>query len=114
MQLTLNGEAIVNWYEATARLLESPMEVGADFGRSSISRRVIAPGESIVVFQTSDRRLALRTQEAVYSGHVGLRYCYCSIFEDCWQRQTWSDSSGEGSNEAIDACPDYGETGFRD
>lgn len=114
VQLTLDGEALVNWDEATAHLLESPAQVGVDFGRSSISRRVIAPGESIVAFQTSDRRIALRMQEAVSGGQAGLLYCYCSIFDDCWQNQIWSDASGEGSNQPIDSCPDYGEAEFRD
>ena len=111
---TLDGKAIVTWDEVIARLLESPAQIDADFDRSSISRRVIAPGESIVVFQTKDPSLALHLQEAVYGGRAILRHCYCSIFAECWQHQTWSDASGEGGDQAMDACPDYGEAGFLD
>lgn len=114
MQLSLDGDATVTWDEVTARLLDSPAKVGVDFGRSSISRRVIAPGETITAFQTADRRLALRMQEAVSGGRARLLYCYCSIFDDCWQNQTWSDASQEDSNQPVDVCPDHGEAEFRD
>lgn len=114
VQFILDGEAISDWDTATARLLDSPAKVGVDFGRSSISRRVIAPGESIAAFQTSNRPLALRMQAAVNEGRAGLVYCYCSIFDDCWLNQSWSNANEEGSTQPIEACPDYGDTGFRD
>ncbi len=114
VQITLDGEAVGTWDEATADILESPAQVGVDFGRNSISRRVIAPGESITAFQTSNRRIALHMQEAVASGRADVVYCYCSIFDECWQSQVWSDASGAESNQPIDACPEYGEAKFRD
>jgi hypothetical protein len=113
MQITLDGDAVASWEAATAHLQDEPVQVGVDYGRHSVSRRVIAPGEPIIAFQTHDRRLALAMQEAVYSGRAGLRYCYCSIFDDCWQVQSLSGAE-DASRQAVDACPDYGEASFRD
>lgn len=113
MELRLNGEVVSSWDEATSRLLNESMQVGVDFGRSSVAKRVIGPGEGIVAFQTNHRELSLAMQEAVYGGNTSLRYCYCSIFDQCWLGSLSSDSESAGPV-LVEACPDFGETAFLD
>ena len=113
MLLTFDDEAVTSWERVTEPLLGDSARLGVDYGKSSVSRRVLAPGESVVAFQTEDRRLALAMQQAVYSGSAVLTYCYCSIFDECWQSSSAGDSRDKQS-EAMDACPSHGERGFLD
>lgn len=113
MRLTLHGEPMRNWQMLTAALLDAEAELGAEYGKNSVSLRVLAPGQSVAAFQTHDAGLALKMQEAVYSGAAQLSYCYCSIFDDCWL----SDSDrpeGEETIQPVTQCPDYGAAGFVD
>ena len=114
VEFRVDGEAIPSWDVLTARLLEDPVKVGVDFGRSTISNRVIAPGQRISAFQTVDRELALRMQEVVYGGRASLRYCYCSIFSECWLSQLLPGEGVEGGVEPVAGCPDFGADRFRD
>ncbi|MEM6580653.1 MAG: hypothetical protein AAF699_05240 [Pseudomonadota bacterium] len=84
MQVFLYEESILDWHSLTQTLLEESVKLGVDYGKNSVSRRVLAPGESVIAFQTQHTALALKFQEAVYSGSLSLDYCYCSIFGDCW------------------------------
>lgn len=113
VELRLNGEIVRSWDEATSRLMDDTMRVGVDFGRSSVTRLVIAPGEEVVAFQTTHRGLSLAMQEAVYGGNTSFRYCYCSIFDQCWLGDLSPDSQTTGPS-PVAACPDFGETAFLD
>jgi hypothetical protein len=113
MRLNFGDEAIVSWEAATNRLFDEPLRVGTDYGQSNISRRVIAPGEMVVAFQTHDRRVVKRMQEAVYGGGVDLSYCYCSIFDSCWESRSWQSTDAAGID-PVDRCMDHGEAAFRD
>ena len=113
MQLTVDGKAVRSWEDAMAMLDEASPQVGRDYGRSGISERVLAPGETVIAFHTHDRHLALRMQEAVYGGSVGLSYCYCSIFDACWEARS-GEPSGDPRIDAVEACPDHGDASFRD
>jgi hypothetical protein len=112
--LTVDGQPQRSWETLLDGLMESAPKVGVDFGRTSVSRRVIAPGESITMFQTSERELAIALQKAVYGGRAELRFCYCSIFQDCWQSRTGSGPDVEPGNQPVDACPDARDTAFKD
>lgn len=113
MMLTLDGEAVTSWDAVTATLLGSSAELGVQYGKSSVSRRVLAPGDSVVAFQTNDRDLALAMQQAVYSGSAVLSYCYCSIFEECWRSGSGSERSDKYTDR-VDACPSFGPRAFLD
>ncbi len=102
-----------NWQAPTAALLDSEAEVGVDYGKNSVSRRVLAPGQSVVAFQTQDAGLALEMQEAVYGGAAQLSYCYCSIFDECWNSSSVR-PEGEEPIQSVEQCPDYGAAGFVD
>jgi hypothetical protein len=113
MALTVGNEPVLSWDQAATRLRGEELRVGVDYGRSSVSRLVIAPGESVVAFQTDDRELALAMQESVYGGSVQLRYCFCSIFEQCWLSGV-SDDTLALELESVESCPDFGAAAFRD
>ncbi len=113
MQMTLNGEAVRDWQSLTNALLAEGAELGVEYGKSSVSRRVLGPGESVVAFQTQHNELALKMQDAVYSGAAEISYCYCSIFDDCWMTSS-TRPAGEEPIEPVDSCPDYGDGSFLD
>ena len=113
MQLTYNDRAVRDWEELTEALLEQNAELGVVYGKSSVSRRVLGPGESIEAFQTHHTELAMKMQEAVYSGAMTLSYCYCSIFDECWSTSS-SRPADEEPIEQVEACADYGRDSFLD
>ncbi len=111
--VTLNGEAVRDWQSLTSALIGRSAELGAEYGKSSINRRVLAPGDSVVAFQTQYTELALKFQEAIYQGALGLTYCYCSIFDECWSTSSGS-KAGDDPLHAVTQCPDYGDKSFLD
>jgi hypothetical protein len=113
MLLTFDGKAVTSWEAVTGALLGGNAKLGVQYGKSSVSRRVLAPGDSVVAFQTDDPDLARAMQKAVYGGGAVLSYCYCSIFEDCWQSSSVSEGPGKYTD-AVAACPSHGERGFLD
>jgi hypothetical protein len=108
MELSIAGRPVADWETAVARLVE---EGSPAFGRNFIIGRVLTPGESVTLVQTHDRRLVAAFREAVASRGTWVRLCYCSIFDDCWLR----DSRDEAADpEPVEACPDFGAAAFRD
>lgn len=109
MELRLAGAPVRDWEAAVASLVAQDAPV-PDFGRNFIIGRVLTPGESVTLLQTHDRALVAAFRAAVASPDTGLRFCYCSIFDDCWLR----DSRDEAADpRRVEACPDFGEAGFR-
>ncbi|MEO1078515.1 MAG: hypothetical protein AAFY29_03095 [Pseudomonadota bacterium] len=113
MQLSYRGESMGSWGAMTAALLGEPAELGGDYGKSSASRRVLAPGESVTAFNTDRRDLALALQRAVYGGEVSLSYCYCSIFDQCWTVTT-PEPPAEAKEPEPGDCPEFGNNAFSD
>jgi hypothetical protein len=119
MLLEVDGEAVHRWQDLVDRFTAAGDAGDAgdedtpapEFGRASITYRVIAPGDTLSVFSTVDRDLAAALQSGVYSGRAKLAYCYCSIFDDCWLQDTGSPVARPVS---VPACPDYGERAFRE
>lgn len=108
--VTYEGKAVPNWQTVTDAILPGAA-LGVDYGKSSVSRRVLAPGETRIAFQTQHRELALGMQAATYSGALAVTYCYCSIFDDCWLKS--SDRPGEDQpNQTVEQCPDLGAAEF--
>ncbi|MEE4279238.1 MAG: hypothetical protein V2I82_12285 [Halieaceae bacterium] len=111
IQLQFGGVSVNSWEEVSARLLGEPARVGVDFGQSSAGRRVIAAGERIEIFQTNNAGLARALQKAVYGSDAELRYCYCSIFDQCWLAALTPQSDFEGPAE-VESCPVFGADAF--
>jgi len=106
------GEYMRNWQDIINKL-DSKAILGETYGKSSVSHRVLAPGESLVIFQTHESKLARLFQNALYKGELELSYCYCSIFDDCWIKPL-ANSKVEPKIELVEQCPDYGEDQFAD
>ncbi|MEM6773714.1 MAG: hypothetical protein AAF933_05535 [Pseudomonadota bacterium] len=113
MQLSYQGDAVGSWEAMTAALLGEPAELGGDYGKSSTSRRVLAPGESVTAFRTDRRDLALALQRAVFGGEVSLSYCYCSIFDQCWTVAT-PEPLTQAKEPKPGDCPEFGDYAFSD
>jgi len=116
LSLSLAGEPVTSWAEVVDRVRHPDSEaprLGVDYGQSSVSHQVIAPGNHVKAFQTTQRSLALGMQEAVYTGRTRLRYCFCSIFDDCWLGSLGPDEQAS-SVRPVDACPDFGAQAFSD
>lgn len=112
-RVLFDGKPIMSWVDMAQQLVDQPLKLGVDYGRTAISARVLAPEELSTAFQTEYRPLVLALQQAVYGGRMALQYCYCSIFDQCW------DVSGFGTAdivrpEPVAQCPDHGASMFRD
>ncbi|GAA4814230.1 hypothetical protein GCM10011365_04060 [Marinicella pacifica] len=108
--LHYKGEFMRDW-DSFVRQLDDNAELGVTYGKSDVNDRVLAPEESLVIFQTSERKLVQRLQDTIYQGELGLSYCYCSIFDDCWLKPL-PDSEGTQKIESIDQCPDNADDNF--
>lgn len=110
MQLLIDGRAHGDWRSVLASLLPDRKVDDLRYGRSDVSRRVLAPGESLTFFQTNEPLVVEALQEAVFGARVTLSYCYCSIFDDCWLAEIKAVGGPEPA--AVDQCPAFGETRF--
>lgn len=99
------GEVVTNW-ESFISQLDSQAELGVTYGKSDVQDRVMAPKESLVIFQMHKLSLVKTLQSAVAQGELGLSYCYCSIFEDCWL-QPLKDIEGQLGVESVESCAGY-------
>jgi hypothetical protein len=112
-RLQLEGRVYRSWRELAGELVTGEeAKLGKTWGKNSLSGRVLAPGEGVVAFTTGDRKLALAMQRAVYNGSASLSFCFCSIFDQCWVRD--SSMPVTGTVAPVAHCPDYGEDAFRD
>lgn len=110
IRLSHNATPVRDWASLTRELMGAETTLGRDYGKQSMARRVLAPQESLTVFQSQNPQLATALREAAYSGAIALEFCYCSIFDDCWvsasNRGTLDDVT------PVAQCPDYGDASF--
>lgn len=106
MRVTVDGEPVVRLSEMLTKTV-GPGDYG-DVPISSISGRMIRPGQSVIFFDlTGYREDVLRTFLANWQ-RVNIEYCYCSVFDQCW---TPSERFNEGP-QPVKQCPDYGDEQF--
>lgn len=110
MQLRIDGEVYRDWRAVLTSFLDAQTAQSVRYGRSDVTGRVLAPGDALVSFRTSDRLTVEAMQSAVYGGRVSLRYCYCSIFDDCWSAEI--SAMGGPDPAPVDECPAYGDDRF--
>ena len=108
--LNYKGEFMRDW-DSFIRKFDDQAALGVTYGKSDVYDRVLAPDESLVIFQTSDRELAQRLQDTIYQGELELSYCYCSIFDDCWLKPL-PDSEGQQKIQPVDQCPVNADDNF--
>lgn len=106
LRMEIAGEPVPDWEDLLARLGQSP---DSPYGRDFISHRVLAPGESVTIFQTDHPPLVRALQAAIRRPDSVLSMCYCSIFDECWE----SRSDAQHSDPApVAACPAAGAGQF--
>ncbi|MFK7862972.1 MAG: hypothetical protein AB8B95_01980 [Pseudohongiellaceae bacterium] len=107
VRISIDDNIIRNWSEFVARV-DGDVSVGIN--RNFISDRVLRPDESVVMFSTNDRDLALKLVDAVSNPRGAVSYCYCSIFDECWFVDT---AKEQEAPETVQACPEYGDDTYR-
>lgn len=80
MRVTLAGQHVATWEE----MLDSIDARPESFSQNAANRRVIRPGESVVIFGTRDRRAVQALRAVVANPENAIEFCYCSIFDECW------------------------------
>lgn len=110
MQLLIAGETQSDWGAVLTSLMGPTAASELRYGRSDVSRRVLAPGESLMFFQTMDRVAVEALQSAIYTENISLSYCYCSIFDECWLAEIKTVGGPEPA--AVEQCPSYGDARF--
>lgn len=106
-RMEIAGERVRDW-EEVARAAGGTL--GPDTQRRGVVSLVMRPGEEIDIFATRDPVLVSGLVAAAQDSASTLEYCYCSIFDECWFVDARSEAPGP---EAVDACPDFGDDGFR-
>jgi len=106
MKVEMLGESMSDW-RSVLDLLQG--EATDNISRNFITNRVLAPGERVTAFETTDPDLRRRLTEAAQSDESRIQFCYCSIFDDCWL----VDSKDQMIDpEPVAACPDFGDDAF--
>lgn len=108
--LQYKGEYIASW-QSFVELFDAKAELGVTYGKSDVQDRVLAPQESLTIFNTDESNLAHGIQDALYQGDLAISYCYCSIFEDCWLKP-FPGSGGEQTTHTVEECPTADNSSF--
>ncbi len=107
MRVLLLGEPLRDWHHA----MDLVGETGTHrLGQSFVSRRVLIPGETINMVETTDRALVEKFLGTLAQPGNSITYCYCSIFDACWVVDSDKDMQ---SPEAVEQCPAFGDEAFR-
>jgi len=106
MRVLLQGKPLRDWHHA----MELVGETGTHrLGQSFVSRRVLIPGETINMVETTDRVLVEKFLGTLAQPGNSITYCYCSIFDACWVLDSEKDLQ---SPEPVEQCPEFGEEAF--
>ena len=106
MRVLLQGKPLRDWHHA----MELVGETGTHrLGQSFVSRRVLIPGETINMVETTDRVLVEKFLGTLAQPGNSITYCYCSIFDACWLLDSEKDLQ---SPEPVEQCPEFGEEAF--
>ncbi|MEE4107735.1 MAG: hypothetical protein V2I24_00210 [Halieaceae bacterium] len=109
MRLSHDGKAMRDWQQVVSTLIDEPLRLGQDYGKNRVSDGVLAPGDRVIAFQTRHPALARALSEATASGATSLDFCYCSIFDECWES---GNEERAGAGHAREACPALGDDAF--
>jgi hypothetical protein len=106
MRVLLQGKPLRDWHHA----MELVGETGTHrLGQSFVSRRVLIPGETINMVETTDRALVEKFLGTLAQPGNSITYCYCSIFDACWVVDSEKDLQ---SPEPVEQCPEFGDEAF--
>ncbi|MEL7312242.1 MAG: hypothetical protein AAFN07_12065 [Pseudomonadota bacterium] len=103
VRVAVDNVVIRDWTELVAIVGGNP---DAAVNRNYISKRVLRPDESVVVFGTTNTALARKLVHAFNKPRGALTFCYCSIFDQCWLADSRKDLQAP---EQVQECPDFGD-----
>jgi len=105
MRVTVDGQHVTRWEDLIANVSGER----SGFSQNAANRRVVRPGESVVIFSTRDAATVEALRTVVADPANAIEYCYCSIFDECWL----ADSREPDAMPArVARCPDYGAGSF--
>ena len=108
MRLAIDGEPVRDWDQAVTLF---GGQLTDRVSRNFVSNRILSPGEKVVAFSTTEPDLARRFRASVANPGSFIAFCYCSIFDECWLADSRKDIQNP---EAVENCPDFGDSAFRD
>ncbi|MEL7022623.1 MAG: hypothetical protein AAGL69_02685 [Pseudomonadota bacterium] len=103
VRVAVDDVVVRDWTELVAIVDGDP---NAAVNRNYISKRVLRPDASVVVFGTTDTALARKLVHAFNKPRGALTFCYCSIFDQCWLADSRKDLQAP---EQVQECPDFGD-----
>ena len=106
-RMSLRGEVITSWPQLLAAVEAPDAPHAFDF----LTGRVLKAGEEVTLLSTEDEAAVFGLVDLTETGGVEILICYCSIYGDCWLRDSAQPVS---EPQALEACPTYGEEAFRD
>ena len=115
VQITVDGKAQRSWTQTLESLI-GPLD--ASFGSSTLGGRVVRAGETIypmtLIGEPAQRLEDALSGSADRSRRIGMRICYCSVFDQCWLKedQAAREEAARDEPEPVAKCPDFGEGEF--
>jgi hypothetical protein len=106
ISLIIAGEVIRDWSNMVEVVGGDP---ASPVNRNFLRGRVLPPDERVELIGTSAPDLARKLQAAVAGPDKRIRYCYCSIFDECWLVDSQRDVQYP---QPVAACPDFGADAF--
>ena len=82
LRVTVDSTPVRFWDDGLAVLLGGEPEAQPAFGWSSVSGRVLSPGDDVTAFVLSPDNGAEALYATLY--RVGGEVCYCSVYDQCW------------------------------
>lgn len=111
LRLRIGSESVTSWGGVVAMAMDKDSLSGDSFAQETVSRRVIAPGETIDAFRSHSPAIADAVLRLLGERGAVLSYCYCSIFDQCWLHEDTADGLGSRVTD-VAACPDFGAESF--
>ena len=85
MEFFLDGKSLLNWDETVTLFTATESNT---FSYETVSGRVVRPDQDIVILSLLATEMPLDSlaeiQNALDSGRLTSRVCYCSVFDECW------------------------------
>ena len=92
--MTYDDESYTNWDEMLERIAGR-----INYGQSQVSGRVLPAGDQIEALSLDGN---LADTLGVHSHRLTFRFCYCSIYNDCWLYE--QSLAGSASRVPLEAC----------
>lgn len=106
ISLVIGGEAMHDWSHIVEAVGGDP---ASPVNRNFLRGRVLPPDGRVELIGTNAPELARKLQAAIARPDKHIRYCYCSIFDECWLVDSQRDPQYP---QPVASCPDFGADGY--